>query len=145
MVGGTLRWRAAPRLDLLASGAGQSVGADLGGNGWLRATLRLDDRGDGSLGVEVRRQDVSTAQWSGVRAISALPLGRGFRYSTEIEIAVPDHPDGRGVVWPWGLMALSWRSRSGWDVAGAVEASSTPLHRYEADALVRLSRALEVR
>jgi hypothetical protein len=145
MVGGTARWHAAPRLDLLASGAGQSVGGELGGNGSVRASLRLDDRGDGQVGLEVRRQDVSTAQWTGVRAVGALPLGRGFRYSTEIEIAAPDHPDGRGVAWPWGLVALAWRTRSGWEVAGAVEASSTPLHRYEADALVRLSRSLELR
>jgi hypothetical protein len=145
MVGATVRWRAAPRLDLLASGAGQSVGGEAGGNGWVRASLRLDDRGDGNLGVEVRRVDVSTAQWTGVRAIGALPLGRGFRYSTEIEVVAPDHPDGRGVLWPWGLIALSWRSRSGWDVAGAVEASSTPVHRYETDALVRVSRAWEAR
>jgi hypothetical protein len=145
MIGATVRWRAAPRLDLLASGAGQSVGGEVGGNGWARASLRLDDRGDGDLGLEVRRVDVSTAQWTGVRAIGAVPLGRGFRYSTEIEVVAPDHPDGRGVLWPWGLLALSWRARSGWDVAGAVEASSTPIHRYETDALVRVSRAWEVR
>jgi hypothetical protein len=130
---------------VLASGAGQSVGGAIGYDGWLRATLRLDDRGDGSLGVEIRRQDVSTAQWTGVRAIGTVPLGRGFRYSTEIEIAAPDHGDGRGVAWPWGLMAISWRSRAGWEIATATEASSTPLHRYEADALLRLSRALEIR
>ncbi|HEY3820313.1 MAG TPA: hypothetical protein VGL81_24280 [Polyangiaceae bacterium] len=138
-VGGTVKWRAAPRLDLLASGAGQDVGGALGGNGWLRATLRLDDRGDGNMGLELRREDVSTAQWTGVRALCAQPLGRGFRYSTELEIVVPDHPDGRGAAWPWGLMALSWRSRSAWEVAGALEASSTPLHRYETDALVRVA------
>jgi hypothetical protein len=142
-LGATARWRPAPRLDLLASGAAQDVAAGLGGNGWLRATLRLDDRGNSSLGLEVRRVDVPDAEWSGVRAIAALPLGKGFRYSSEIEIVVPDHPDGRGVAWPWGLSALSWRSRMGWEVAGAIEASSTPLHRYEADALLRLSYALD--
>jgi hypothetical protein len=138
-VGGTVKWRAAPRLDLLASGAGQDVGGALGGNGWVRATLRLDDRGDGNMGLELRREDVSTAQWSGVRALCAQPLGRGLRYSTELEIVVPDHPDGRGAAWPWGLMALSWRSRNAWEIAGALEASSTPLHRYETDALVRVA------
>jgi hypothetical protein len=122
-VGATVRWRAAPRLDLLASGAGQDVAGGAGGNGWLRATLRLDDRGAG-------------------RAIAAVPLGKGFRYSSEVEIVVPDHPDGRGAAWPWGLSALSWRCRNGWEVAGALEASSTPLHRYEADALLRLTYAL---
>ena len=72
-LGGTIRWRAAPRLDLLASGAGQDVATGLGGNGWLRATLRLDDRGNGSLGLEVRRVDVPGAQWTGVRGIASLP------------------------------------------------------------------------
>jgi hypothetical protein len=144
-LGGTLRWRAAPRLDLLASGAAQSVGSEVGGNGWVRSSLRLDDRGDGALGLELRRQDVSTAQWSGVRATTAVPLGRGFRYASEIEIVVPDHPDGRGIAWPWGLVSLAWRSAAGWELAGALEASSTPEHRYETDAIVRLSRALSMK
>jgi len=142
-LGATVRWRAAPRLDLLGSGAGQDVAGGLGGNGWVRTTLRLDDQGAGSLGFEVRRVDVPSAQWTGVRLIGALPLGRGFRYSSEIEIVAADHPGGRGVVWPWGLSALSWRSRTGWEVAGALEASSTPRQRYQADALVRLSYAFD--
>jgi hypothetical protein len=139
-----LRWKAAPRLDLLASGAGQSVGGEAGGNAWARALLRLDDRGDGSLGLEARRQDVSTAQWTGVRFLGAQPLSRHFRFSTELEIAVPDAPHGRGIAWPWGLMALTWRSLTGWEIAGAVEAAATPEHRFELDSLVRLSRQLEL-
>ena len=67
----------------------------------------------------------------------------GFRYSSEIEVVVPDVPDGRGVAWPWGLSALSWRSRDGWELASALEASSTPQQRYEVDALLRLSRAFD--
>jgi hypothetical protein len=144
MVGGTARWRAAPRLDLFASGGGQLVGGELGYSGWVRASLKMDDRGDGNLGLEVRRVDVVGAHWTGVRGIASLPLGRGLRYSSEIEVAVPDVPDGRGAAWPWGLMALSWRSHGGWEVAGALEASSTPEHRYETDALVRLARSLEL-
>ena len=142
-VGATARWRAAPRLDVLASGAGQDVAGGRGGNGWLRTTLRLDDRGEGSLGLELRRVDIPGAQWTGVRAIGAMPLGKGFRYSSEIEVVVPDAPDGRGAAWPWGLSALSWRSHDGWDLACALEASSTPRQRYEADALLRVSYALE--
>jgi hypothetical protein len=150
--GATVRWHAAPRLDLLASGAGQDVSGTLGANGWMRASLALDDRGaastaaldrrTGSLGAEARRVDLPGARWTGVRAISALPLGAGFRTSSEIEIVVPDHPNGRGAAWPWGLASLSWGSRDGWEVAAAVEASSSPLRRYEANALVRLSRSL---
>lgn len=142
MVGGTVKWLAAPRLDLLANGAGQDVGGGMGGNGSLRATLRLDDRGDRNVAVELRRVDVATAEWSGVRAVAASPLGRGFRVSTELEVVVPDHPDGRGAAWPWGLLALAYR-HTGWEAAGAVEASSTPEHRYDANVLVRLSRRWE--
>jgi hypothetical protein len=139
-VGATLRWRAAPRLDVLASGAGQDVAGGFGGTGWLRATLRLDDRADGSLGLELRRVDVSTAQWSGVRGVSAVPLGHGLHCSSEVEVVVPDHPNGRGIAWPWGLLALAYRSPGGWEAAGGVEAASTPEHRYETSALLRLSR-----
>jgi hypothetical protein len=145
MIGGTVRWWAAPRLDVLASGAGQLVGGLLGMNAWIRSTLRLDDRGSGSLGVEARRVDVTSARWTGFKAIAAQPLGGGFRFSSEIEIVVPDQPNGRGVAWPWGLMALGWRSSTGWEVAAAVEAASTPEYRYEANALARVSRSLELR
>jgi hypothetical protein len=141
MVGSTIKWLAAPRLDVLASGAWQDAGGAMGGNGWIRTTLRLDDKGDGTLGLEVRRVDVSTSQWTGVRGVSAQPLGRGFRVSSEIEIVVPDHPAGRGIAWPWGILALAWRSKSQWEVAGALEAASTPQDRYEANALLRLAKS----
>jgi hypothetical protein len=144
-----VKWKAAPRLDILASGGAQAVGDELGYNASLRALLRLDDRGAGSLGLELRRQDVSTAQWTGVRGTATRPLGGGFRFSTEIEVAAADQPDGRGIVWPWGLMALAWRPTTkwgrGWETAAAVEAASTPVHRYETNALLRLARTLEFR
>jgi hypothetical protein len=160
-LGSTVKWKAAPRLDILASAAAQAVGGalsndtvlagenELGYNASLRTLLRLDDGGAGSLGLELRRQDVSTAQWTGVRGIATQPLGRGFRFSTEVEVAAPDHPNGQGFVWPWGLMAIAWRPTTwwgkGWETAAAVEAASTPLHRYETNALIRLSRTLEIR
>jgi len=143
MVGGTVKWIAAPRLDVLASGAGQDVGASLGWNGFLRTTLRLDDRADGTLGLELRRVDVSTAEWTGFRGVTSQPLWRALRVSSEIEVVVPDHPEGRGIAWPWGLLAIAWKSRTGWETAGAIEAAATPLHRYETNALVRLSRSWE--
>jgi hypothetical protein len=143
-VGGTAKWLAAPRLDVVAGGAGQSVGGSLGGNGWIRSTLRLDDRGTGNLGLELRRVDVSTARWTGLRAVGTEPLGGGFRLSSEIEIVVPDEPQGRGIAWPWGLLSLGWRSRDGWEVATAVEAASTPIHQYEMNALARVARSLEL-
>ncbi len=149
LIGSTVRWQAAPRLDLLASAAGQAVGGAVGGNGWIRALLRTDDHvatspsGSGSLGLEVHRQDVSSAQWTGIRGIATQPLSHHLRLSTEIEIAAPDAPRGRGIVWPWGLVALAWRSGTGWEAAGALEAASTPVHSFETNALLRVSRTLE--
>jgi hypothetical protein len=110
----------------------------------VRGLLRLDDRGDANVGLELRRQSVSSARWTGVRTVLAQPLGGGFRYSNELEIAIFDEAKGGVIAWPWGLVALSWRSRVGWEIAGAVEAASTPQHRYETTALARVSRTWEV-
>lgn len=144
-IGSTVKWYAAPRLDVLGSVAGQSVGGSLGANVWVRGLLRLDDRGDGNVGLELRRQDVSVSRFTGARFVGNRAIGHGFRGATELELAVPDEPKGRGAVWPWGLVALSWRSASGWEAATAVEAASNPEHLYEVNVLARLSRAFEVR
>lgn len=144
-LGSTVRWQAAPRLDVLASAALQSVGGELGGNGWIRGVLRLDDHGDGSVGVELRRQSVATARWSGVRTVLTQPLGAGLKYSNELEIGIPDEPKDGVIAWPWALVALSWRSPTAWEIAGAIEASATPQHRYQTTALARVSHTWGVR
>ena len=144
-LGSTVRWQAAPRLDVLASAALQSVAGDLGANGWIRGLLRLDDRGDGTVGLELRRQSVATARWTGVRTVLTQPLGGGLKYSNELELVLPDaHTDG-AVAWPWALVALSWRPRGAWEIAGALEASATPQHRAQTTALARVSHSWEVR
>jgi len=142
--GATARWQAAPRLDLSASAAAQTTQGEVGGNGWLRGRLWLDDQGDSTVGVELRRQSLAASRWTGLRTVFSLNLGRGFRYVNELELAVPDEPKNGATVWPWGLLSLSWKSRGGWEVAGALEASSTPLNRYETAALARLMRRWEV-
>jgi hypothetical protein len=145
--GASARWEAAPRLDVFGSGAVRAVGGEVGSEESLRALLRLDDRGDGSAGVEARRQDVPSARWTGLRTTLTQPLDRlvRFRATAEIEIAIPDEPRGRGAVWPWALAALAWRSGTGWEAAAAVEAAATPQHSFETNALVRLSRTFEGR
>jgi len=141
IAGATVRWEAAPRLDLIVNAAGQDLGGELGAMGFLRATLRLDDQGDGSLGLEVRRHDVAVTHWTGVRVIAAQRLGSHWRASSELELARADDPGDRGAVWPWGLAALGWRMTSGWEAAAAIEAGSTPRYRFEVDGLLRLSYA----
>ncbi len=138
-VGSSIHWKAAPRLDFWLTGAGQSVGGVYGGNASARALLKLDDCGAGSLGLELRRQDVSTAQWTGIRATATKPLLRCLRLGVEAELVIPDEPQGKGIAWPWGLVSLAWHPRSRWEVAAALEAASTPIHDFELNALARFS------
>jgi hypothetical protein len=144
VLGGAVRWEAAPRLDVMLTGGGQDIGGELGGYATLRGTLRLDEDGLGRVGLEVRRQDVPHSQWSGVRATVSEPLGDHWRVSSELEVAAADASSDRGAAWPWGLVALGWRSRKGWEASAALEAGSTPRYRFEMNGLLRVSRTLEV-
>jgi hypothetical protein len=144
VLGGTIRWAAAPRLDLLLTGGGQDIGGELGGYVTARGTLRLDDRGAGNIGLELRRQDVPSSQWTGVRVTASEPLGQYLRVSTEIEVAAPDAPGNGGKAWPWVLGALAWRPGKGWEAAGAIEAGSTPRYSFEWNGLLRVARTLEI-
>lgn len=144
-VGTTVRWRAAPRLELMATGSGQTQGDEVGGQGLGRATLALDDEWAGSIGLEARRVDFAGARWTGARAIASLPLAARFRVATELELVRPDDPRGRGALWPWALGAVSYRADSGWDAAIAVEASAGPEYRSSTHVLARLSYAFDRR
>lgn len=142
--GGTFRWRAAPRLDLLATGAAVTTVESYGSYGTARATLALDDEWAGSLGLEVRRQQVGDAKWSGARAIGSFPLGSALRAGLEFELVRPDDQKGKSFrVWPWALAALAYRTRIGWDFGGAVEFVGTRDDRTELHALLRATWAYE--
>ncbi|MDB4946949.1 MAG: hypothetical protein JWP97_6483 [Labilithrix sp.] len=141
-LGASLRWRAAPRLDVLGSGASQSQAGRVGAELMARATLRTDDKGDGSLGLELRRQGTPGASWSGIRGIGVVPLKRGIlRASTEIEIAAADAPANRGSVWPWVLVAITWQATRALDLAAAAEAGATSTTSRELNTFVRASYA----
>jgi hypothetical protein len=138
VVGATLKWRMFPRLDLLPVLAARDTAGYVGVDGTLRVTLRFDDRGEGALSVEARRQGSGVDQWSGARITMRVPLCARVRYSTELELVAPDDPRGRGALWPWGLVALRWTPVPSWEVAAALEAASTPTAVREVNALARL-------
>ncbi|MBW2189790.1 MAG: hypothetical protein JRG93_09415 [Deltaproteobacteria bacterium] len=142
--GGNLRWRAAPRLDLWVNGALQDAQDDFGWSGYLRGVLRLDDDGKGSILGELRRQQVATSSWTGLRLASVIPLYEDHDTTVglmpEFEIIFPDHPEpNQGNVWPWGRLALRWQPTKSWAVAAAVEASANQIERYDVRALARVS------
>lgn len=153
-VGSTARWRAFPRLELLATGMVQTQASEVGGQALARTTLAFDDEWAGSVGVEARRVDFNQARWIGARLVLALPLGRGLRAATEIELVRTEktttmpNATAEGAassVWPWALGALAWspHKTSPWEVAGAVEASAGPEYSSSIHALARLSYVFE--
>jgi hypothetical protein len=80
-----------------------------------------------------------------VRAVHRIPFADEWTYSNELELVIPDEGRDRGAAWPWGLAAISWRRPStGWELAGAIEVSSSPMYHGRVDALLRLSRAWQL-
>jgi len=150
--GASIRWRAAPRLDVDGTAAARYYGGptgdqyfegDLGAELSLRALLRLDPLGAGALGLELRRNDAPEGSWSGVRGTARLPLAGALTAGAEAEVVIPDDGGDRGSVWPWGLASLGWH-HGHWEAAAAVEASASPQYDYEVTGLFRLSRTWEV-
>ncbi|MFI5298392.1 MAG: hypothetical protein ACHREM_09860 [Polyangiales bacterium] len=139
VVGATVKWKMFPRLDLLPIVAARATDGDIGLDATLRATLRLDDKGEGALSLEGRRQGSGPERWFGMRATARVPLSRRVGVSTELELVKPDDPRGRGDYWPWALVALRWSPILHWEVAGAVEAASTATVAHEVNVLARLS------
>jgi hypothetical protein len=139
----SVRWRAAPRLDVWLGGGGTRLDDDVGLDASVRAQLRLDERGDGVLGVELRREGAPDGGWTGARATFRQGLGAGFGLASELELVRPDHQE-HGTLWPWGLVAATWTSTGGWQLAGALEASASPSDVYRVDAMARLSRRWEL-
>jgi hypothetical protein len=127
-----------PRLDLLPTVVARDSAGDMGVDATLRVTLRLDDRGDGALSIEGRRQGSGPDSWSGARIATRVPLAARLRASTELELVAPDDPRGRGSVWPWGLVALRWSPLPHWVVSGAFEAAATATATREVNALARI-------
>jgi hypothetical protein len=138
-VGTAVTWKMFPRLDVLPILAARDTAGDVGLDGTLRVTLRLDDGGAGALSVEGRRQGSGPDLWTGVRIALRVPVAPRVRASTELELVAPDDPRGRGSLWPWGLVALRWSPVQHWEVSGALEAASTPTATREVNALGRLS------
>jgi hypothetical protein len=142
-IGAQVRWRAAPRLDLSCDGGAVAAAGDWGELMAARAQLRLDDRGAGAVGGELRREWGPDGGWSGARVTARVPLG-ALVVAVEGELAIPEHADGDGSVWPWGLVALSRRLGS-WEAAAAVEASASSDYQHRVDAIARLTWSWEVR
>jgi len=143
-VGLSARWRAAPRLDVWGSASYRDVGGDHGASLLAKSLLRLDDKGEGALMVELRRQDLDdVSSWTGVRGAAQIPLGM-LRASTELELVAPDHSHGRGTVWPWALAALTFPAEN-WEAAAAFEVRSSPESELALSALLRVARRWEIR
>jgi hypothetical protein len=146
VMGANARWYAAPRLDVIPTFSLRRTNDDLlgtDGAGFdmsLRLNLRLDDRGEGVIAVEGRRQDTLPSRWTGLRLVTRVPVAWRLVASSELELVLPDDTS-RGTVWPWMLLAMRWIPAEHWELAGGVEAASTPTAVREVNGLLRLSRS----
>jgi hypothetical protein len=142
--GANLFWRAAPRLDLTLEGAGQQAEDQWGWTGYLRGVLRTDDEGKGSVLGELRRQQVASSRWTGIRLASVIQLFEDVHQNVglmpEFEVIIPDdRNDITGKAWPWGRLALRYQHQSGWSFAAAAEASANHTTRLDVRGLARVS------
>jgi hypothetical protein len=137
--GTVITWRAAPRLDVIADVAARYVDPDIGAELVGRARLRLDDKGTSLVSGELRRSGVGDDAWTGARLAARIALPRALVASSELELVMPDRDRGRGVVWPWGLVALA-HERGAWQAAVAVEASASAEYAHRVDVLGTVSR-----
>jgi hypothetical protein len=144
--GTLLTWKAAPRLDVILDLGLRRIADvdshihDVGAEVATRARLRLDASGKSQLGAELRRGGVGDAAWLGARGTARIALGHDVTLATELELVRPDD-DRRGSLWPWALVATSWR-RGAWNAAIATEASTSAMYKYRVDILGQLTRTL---
>lgn len=154
--GARVRWRAAPRLDVVVDGGARSFSDSVGERGRLRVVLRLDDFGDSSIAGQVERAGgPADVAYSGARLIYRQRFARVFLFATELELVRPDESDvpvtvaqldgrlapspTRGEWWPWGLVSLEVQPTEQWIVAAAVEASATSSYEQAVDGLLRVT------
>ena len=157
-VSGRVRWRAAPRLDLVAEGGARTFDDEVGEDLRLRAILRLDDLGQSVLSGQLSRYGgPSDVAFSGARVALRWQVDEAWRLSAEAELVRPDQSDGpdsplgvqgfsglspapeRGEWWPWGLLAVDYRPTEAWIIALAVEGSATSELEGALDGLVRVT------
>lgn len=139
-LGGRVRWRAAPRLDVIADGGARRLDDQIVEHATLRGVLRLDDRGRGMVSLQLRRQGATEDRgWIGVRGALRIPIIEDVRLAIEAELVRPDEPAARGSWWPWGLVAAQWTPTPAWRIGLAGEASATSELERSFDVLARVS------
>jgi hypothetical protein len=146
-LGSELQWRAFPRLDLGGTAALEGLGDRYGYRTALRATLHFADRGQdlGALSAEATRRYLADEGYTGGALISQFPLARDVSGSASIELVAPDHPEGRGALWPWSRVGVTYAITHAWSVAAAVGAKASPEATHEVQGLLRVSYAEQVR
>ena len=137
--GANANWHAFPRLDLGSTLAFEALEHTAGYRAALRSTLRFSDDGPGEVTVEAVRRDLSDDGYSGAALYLSVPVTDALRPHASVELAAPDHPRGRGELWPWARVGASYAFGGAWLLAAALSARSTPLVSSELSGLVRIA------
>jgi hypothetical protein len=138
------RIRVAPRLRLTGLVAYRSAAEEYGVRAKVGGTLWLSDEGESSIEGEVTRDGVGDGQWTGFRVLVVRQVLEGFRLLGEVELVVPDHPAGKGTLWPWGRLSAQYALFERWQLSAGAEGSSSPHFARLFQALVRVAYHFEV-
>ena len=159
-IAGRIRWRAAPRLDMIVDAGVRTFEDQVGEAVRLRVILRLDDLGASVLSGQLTRfGGPSDIAFTGGRLAFRWQVAAAWIVSAEAELVRPDQTAGsapvgpfplqsvrgltpapkRGTWWPWGLLALDYRPSNEWIIAVAVEGSATAELQGALDGLLRVT------
>lgn len=133
------RMRVAPRLRLEGLVAYRAQGARAAVRARAGATLWLADDQASALEGFVTRDGVGQGQWTGLRVLLMREVFADLRLMGELELVVPDHPEDRGVVWPWGRVSARYTLFEHWQLSMGAEGSSSPRFTKLFQALVRVA------
>lgn len=138
------RIRVAPRLSLSGLLGYRAQGGASGLRARLSGVLSLSDEGDARLEGALTRDGVGGGKWTGVRAVLIRPIFSSLAVVSELEVVVPDHPAGKGSVWPWGRLSARYTWAERWQFSAGAEGSSSPQFARLFQALVRVGYHTEL-
>jgi hypothetical protein len=128
-----------PRLRTTAQAALEGLDNRWGYRLVLRSTLKLTAVNGGKLSGELSRRKLARDGYSAGLVQLELPSVHGIVAHGSFELVTSDHPDGRGVVWPWARAGASCSFAPSWLFTAALGWRASPEYSSDLYAMVRVS------
>lgn len=139
-LGTAVSYQLYPRLNAAAQAALEGLDSRWGYRFVLRSTLKLTAANGGKLSAELSRRKLAREGYSaGLVQLELPPSAAGIVAHGSFELVASDHPDGRGVVWPWARAGASCPLASAWLLSAALGWRASPEYKSDLYALVRVT------